>query len=158
MINGVGTADLPKTMLGKIDESKLSKAEEKQLKKTGQLECETCKKRKYKDGSDDPGVSYKSASHISTAQSASKVMSHEMEHYRRETSQAEQNDEKITSISVSTSMAICPECGKRYTSGGETRVTKRKDVQKESENNYFKNKTFDENIGKYFGKNVDVAL
>ena len=31
---------------------------------TGQEECETCKNRKYQDGSDEANVSFKSAAHV----------------------------------------------------------------------------------------------
>jgi PHP family Zn ribbon phosphoesterase len=81
-----------------------------------------------------------------------------MEHYRHETAQAIQDDEEILSISVSTRKAVCPECGATYTAGGQTRVVKRKDLQKESENQYFKNTAFEENIGKFFGKKIDTAV
>ena len=39
-------------------------------------ECETCKNRKYQDGSDEM-VSFKSAAHISPNAAASRVRSHE---------------------------------------------------------------------------------
>lgn len=157
MINGISN-NIKYNALGKIDESNLSNAEVKQLKRSGKIECQTCKERRYKDGSDDNGVSYQTPTYIEKNQSANKVMAHEMEHYRRETMSAEKNDEKIISIGVSTTKSVCPECGASYTSGGATSVTKRKDIHKESENNHFKNKSFEENIGKYFGKEIDTRL
>lgn len=42
-------------------------------------ECETCKNRKYKDGSDEM-VSFKSAAHISPESAMTKVKAHEQEH------------------------------------------------------------------------------
>ena len=42
-------------------------------RKSSPAECETCKNRKYKDGSDEM-VSFKSAAHISPAASAGRVM------------------------------------------------------------------------------------
>lgn len=39
-------------------------------------ECQTCKNRKYQDGSDE-NVSFKSASHISPASSGARVRAHE---------------------------------------------------------------------------------
>ena len=39
--------------------SDLSEAQIKAMKRSGQMECETCKNRKYKDGSDEANVSYK---------------------------------------------------------------------------------------------------
>ena len=50
------------------------------LKRTGQIECQACKERKYQDGSNDPGVSFKAPGHISPESSAAVVMSHEQEH------------------------------------------------------------------------------
>ena len=165
MVNGISNNtvnnsinNINYTAGGKIDEKNLSDAQVKQLKKSGKIECSTCKSRRYKDGSDDSGVSYQTPTHISKNQSANKVMAHEMEHYRRETAAAKRNGEKILSIGVSTKKAVCPECGSTYTAGGVTRVSKRKDAQKESENAHFRNKAFEEKIGKHFGKEVDTSL
>lgn len=85
-------------------------------------ECKTCEERKYQDGSDDPGVSFKTAAHISPEQAAATVRGHEMEHVVREQSKAEREDRKVVSQSVSIHTAICPECGKAYVSGGTTRT------------------------------------
>ncbi|MGN1100585.1 MAG: hypothetical protein ACI4RG_00210, partial [Huintestinicola sp.] len=52
-------------------------------------ECETCKNRKYQDGSDDPGVSFKSASKVAPDTAASAVRGHEMEHVYRNRAKAE---------------------------------------------------------------------
>ena len=43
-------------------------------------DCETCKERKYQDGSDENNVSFKTAAHISPESAASKVRAHENEH------------------------------------------------------------------------------
>ena len=48
-------------------------------RKSSPAECETCKNRKYQDGSDEM-VSFKSAAHISPEASASRVRAHEQEH------------------------------------------------------------------------------
>jgi hypothetical protein len=85
-------------------------------------ECQTCKNRKYVDGSSDPSVSYQSPAHISPEQSASKVMAHEREHVTNEQAKAQKEDRKVVSQTVSLSTAICPECGKVYVSGGVTRT------------------------------------
>lgn len=85
-------------------------------------ECKTCEQRKYQDGSDDPGVSFKTAAHISPEQAAAAVRGHEMEHVVREQSKAEREDREVISQSVSIHTAICPECGKAYVSGGTTRT------------------------------------
>ena len=89
--------------------------------------CQTCENRKYQDGSDDPGVSFKSAAKIAPEAAASAVRGHEMEHVYRNQAKAEREGRKIVSQSVRIKTAICPECGKPFVSGGETRtVTKPK--------------------------------
>lgn len=103
-------------------QKRLDKLEEKQDGK-----CQTCENRRYQDGSDDPGVSYKTATKISPEQAASAVKGHEMEHVYRNRAKAEREDRKVVSQSVTIHTGICPECGKPYVSGGETRtVTKAK--------------------------------
>ncbi len=88
-------------------------------------ECQTCKERKYQDGSDDPGVSFKTPTNVVPEQAASAVRGHENEHVVREQAKARQEDRKVVSQSVTYHTAICPECGKAYVSGGTTRtVTK----------------------------------
>lgn len=88
-----------------------------------EAECETCKQRKYQDGSDDPGVSFKTASHIDPDLAAAKVRGHEMEHVVREQAKALREGREVVSQSVSYRTAICPECGRVYVSGGTTRTT-----------------------------------
>lgn len=51
--------------------------------------CETCKNRRYQDGSDDASVSYQVPTNIPAEQAAVKVRSHEMEHVRHEKAKAE---------------------------------------------------------------------
>lgn len=88
-------------------------------------ECKTCAERKYQDGSDDPGVSFKTAAHISPDQAAAKVRSHEYEHVVREQAKAKREDREVVSQSVQLHTSICPECGRSYVSGGVTNtVTK----------------------------------
>lgn len=94
---------------------------------TGKEECQTCKNRKYKDGSDDPGVSFKTAGKISPGNVASRVRGHEQEHVVRERAKANRENKQVVSQSVTIKTDICPECGRAYVSGGETRtVTKSK--------------------------------
>jgi len=88
-------------------------------------ECQTCENRKYQDGSDDPGVSFKTATKLSPEEAATAVRGHEMEHVTREQAKAAREDRQVVSQSVTIKTAICPECGTVYTSGGTTRtVTK----------------------------------
>ena len=98
---------------------------------SGEKECQTCKERKYQDGSDDPGVSYQTPTHISPEQAASAVRGHEMEHVVREQASAEREGRRVVSQSVSMHTAICPECGRVYVSGGTTRTTTASDPQPE---------------------------
>lgn len=88
-------------------------------------ECQTCKERKYQDGSNDPGVSYKTPTNIDPSQAASSVRSHEQEHVTREQSKAQRDGREVVSQSVTLHTAICPECGKVYVSGGTTRTSTR---------------------------------
>ena len=90
-------------------------------KKSSPAECETCKNRKYQDGSDEM-VSFKSAAHISPEAAASRVRSHEQEHVSNAYKKASQNNGKVLSTNVSIKTSICPECGRSYVAGGETRT------------------------------------
>jgi len=89
--------------------------------------CQTCKNRKYQDGSNDPSVSFQAPTHIAPNQAASAVASHEGEHVAHEQAKAKQEDRKIVSQTVSLSTSICPECGRVYISGGVTRTITAKD-------------------------------
>ena len=90
-------------------------------------ECETCKRREYQDGSNDPGVSFKTPTHISPDQAGSAVRAHEQEHVTREQAKAAREGRKVISQSVSIHTAVCPECGRVYVSGGTTRTVTAKD-------------------------------
>lgn len=84
-----------------------------------QQECETCRKRKYQDGSDEM-VSFKTAQHISPQSAAARVRAHEQEHVSNAYTEAAQNNGKVLRASVAIHTAICPECGHTYVSGGVT--------------------------------------
>jgi len=86
---------------------------------TGGKECQTCKNRKYKDGSDEM-VSFKSAAHISPTQAPTAVRAHEMEHVSNAYNKASQEGGKVIRASVTIKTAICPECGRAYVAGGVT--------------------------------------
>ena len=97
-----------------------------QIRETGEEgKCETCEKRKYQDGSDDPSVSYQTPTRIDPDNAAAAVRGHEMEHVVHEQARAEREDRKVVSQSVTLHTGICPECGRVFVSGGTTRtVTK----------------------------------
>ncbi len=88
--------------------------------KTEDGECKTCENRKYQDESDDPGVSFKSASKISSGSAEAAVRGHEQEHVTRNQAKAERENREVVYQSVIIKRAICPECGDSYVSGGET--------------------------------------
>ena len=88
-----------------------------------EAECQTCKERKYQDESDDPGVSFKTATNVAPERAAAAVRGHEQEHVVREQAKAEREGRKVVSQSVTIHTGICPECGKTYVSGGTTRTT-----------------------------------
>lgn len=98
-------------------------------------ECQTCKGRKYQDGSNDPGVSFKTPTQISPEVAGSMVRAHEQEHVTREQSKAQREDRKVVSQNVVLRNGICSECGKVYVAGGTTRtVTKGTDDAQNQQN------------------------
>ncbi len=103
----------------------IAAGEDKAADKTGRLssqeECQTCKNRKYQDGSDE-NVSFKSAAHISPEAAGARVAAHEAEHVANAYTKAAEKDGKVINASVSLQTAICPECGRVYVAGGETRT------------------------------------
>lgn len=84
-----------------------------------QEECETCKNRKYQDGSDEM-VSFKAPGKIAPEQSYAKVMGHEREHVANAIAEGSKENKELVSVSVSLKTDICPECGRTYVSGGTT--------------------------------------
>ncbi len=96
---------------------------EKTLKQMGLIECATCAGRTYVDGSDDPGVSFKTPASIAPEASFAMVSSHEQEHVSNERADAAAEDREVVSQSVQIFMSVCPECGKHYASGGVTKTT-----------------------------------
>ncbi len=117
----------------------------------GKKECQTCKNRKYKDGSNDPGVSFKSAQGVSPEKAAGAVRSHEAEHVRRESAKAEREGAEVISQNVQIHTAVCPECGRTYVSGGTTTTT----TAKAAESEYKKSAEY--NKQDIRGGNVDMA-
>ncbi len=112
---------------------------------TEDAKCETCEKRKYKDGSDDPGVSFKNAQRVDPRMAQAAVRGHEMEHVVRERAKAAREGRKVVSQSVTYHTGICPECGKFYVSGGTTRTVTAEDNSDEYLDELFglKDKGFD---------------
>jgi hypothetical protein len=97
----------------------MDKTTETKKSKSTDYECRTCANRKYVDGSSDSGVSFQSPTQIDPSQAASAVRSHEQEHVTRNAAKAESEGMDARST-VAIHMAICPECGRSYVSGGTT--------------------------------------
>lgn len=88
-------------------------------KRAGRAECQTCKERKYQDGSDEM-VSFKAAAHISPESAGSVVMAHEQEHVANAYKKAALEGGKVLQANVQLHMGVCPECGRSYVAGGTT--------------------------------------
>lgn len=122
-------------------------------KKSSPAECETCKNRKYQDGSDED-VSFKSPAHINPNAAASRVRSHEQEHVNNAYKKAAENNGKVMSCNVSIHTDICPECGRTYVSGGTT-ATQIKYMNEQ--NPYQKEMKSSDAANKYRGMHLDIA-
>lgn len=120
----------------------------------GTEECETCEKRTYVDGSNENNVSFKTPGHISPEASAAKVSAHEYEHVRNAYQEDKEEGKELVSVSVSLKTAVCPECGKTYVAGGETRTLMRNGVE---ENPYEKQQKAYENFANGNVGQVDLA-
>ena len=121
-------------------------------RKSSPAECQTCKERKYQDGSDE-NVSFKSAQHISPEAAGARVRAHEQEHVANAYSKAEQQNGKVINASVTIHTAICPECGRTYVSGGTTHTQIKYNNEK---NPYQQNKKANDAMG-LVGQSVDLA-
>lgn len=132
--------------------------EEDEEKKSGiqkdpSEECQTCKNRKYKDGSDEM-VSYKSPTHISPQNAAAAVRAHEQEHVSNAYSKAANGNGKVLTASVSIHMAVCPECGRSYVAGGTTHTQ----IKYYNEDTPYQKELKSADRAKYVGMNLDVAV
>lgn len=89
--------------------------------KVNPIECETCKNRRYQDGSDEM-VSFKTPGKISPEESFAKVSAHEQEHVTNAIAEGSKPGKELISANVSLKTAMCPECGRAYVAGGTTRT------------------------------------
>lgn len=124
-------------------------------RKSSPAECETCRNRKYQDGSDEGDVSFKAAAHIDPNAAAARVRSHEQEHVSNAYQKASENNGKVVSCNVSIHTDICPECGRTYVSGGTT-ATQIRYVNED--NPYQKEMKSSDAANKYRGMNFDEAV
>ncbi|MBO4996751.1 MAG: hypothetical protein J6D02_01995 [Lachnospira sp.] len=120
-----------------------------------QKECQTCARRKYKDGSDEADVSFKTPGHISPEDSAAKVMAHEQEHVANARQEATADNKQLLSATVSLKLGVCPECGRTYVAGGETNTTMKTTTYNENNPYEQARKTVEGSFLR--GMNVDYA-
>ena len=156
MINGVNVSNryvIPVSDMGYVSPTGAGNDVESSSK-VKPVECQTCKNRKYVDGSDEADVSFKAPGHISPGESYSKVMSHEQEHVANARQKTAGNkNAKLLSATVSLKLGTCPECGKTYVAGGTTNTR----IQYSEENPYDKGRKVIE--GSFLaGQNVDEAV
>ena len=99
--------------------------------------CETCRERKYKDGSDEE-VSFKAPTHISPNAAGAAVRAHEGEHVSNAYKKAAMEGGRVIHCGVSIHTATCPECGRTYVSGGvtNTAIATPKDGNKDKKDPY----------------------
>ncbi len=121
--------------------------------KTSPEECQTCKERKYQDGSNEADVSFKAPGHISPEASASAVMAHEQQHVTNAYQKAAQKDGQVVSCSVSLHTAVCPECGTSYVSGGTTSTS----ISYPNESNPYQQNKIAQDAIRLKGANIDYA-
>ncbi len=122
-------------------------------KRVSPAECQTCKERKYKDGSDECDVSFQTAQHIDPSAAGARVRAHEGEHVSNAYQKAAKNGGKVLQASVAIHTAVCPECGRVYVSGGTT-TTK---IQYKNEDNPYVKNMKNKDRGLLSGMNLDVA-
>lgn len=127
-------------------------------KKVKQAECQTCKNRKYVDGSNEGDVSFKTPGHISPGQSAAKVMSHEQEHVANAIAEGNKPNKQLISSTVSLHTAVCPECGSVYVSGGTTHTVMKETNSSNSNENPYARLQQQMNRNLLSGMNFDMAV
>ena len=121
-------------------------------RKSSPAECETCKNRKYQDGSDE-NVSFKSPTHISPQSAGAAVRAHENEHVSNAYKKAAQGNGQVISAGVSLHTAVCPECGRSYISGGETNTM----IKYTNENNPYQKELKNADATILRGANLDLT-
>ncbi|MBD5129514.1 MAG: hypothetical protein HDT43_06275 [Ruminococcaceae bacterium] len=130
--NEQSRSDLLDKKIGNI-ENRIENLQKRLDKLKEKGECETCKNRRYQDESDDPSVSFQSASKISKGGAEAAVRGHEYEHVNHNRAKADREGKEIVYQSVIIKHGICPECGDTYVAGGETTtVTRSKPEQPEA--------------------------
>lgn len=94
--------------------------------RNGQAQCQTCAQRAYQDQSNDGGVSFQAARHISASTAGVVVTSHEHEHVAAcAADSSTESGGVVKSSTVGLEYGKCPECGRTYIKGGVTKTTTR---------------------------------
>ncbi|GHU49288.1 hypothetical protein FACS1894127_2150 [Clostridia bacterium] len=83
-------------------------------------ECETCKKRRNKDISDDPGASLQSPDSLSKVEEEGNIRAHDHRHLSHEQANGENEGRDVVSQNMVIHYDVCPECGRPYIPGGTT--------------------------------------
>ena len=122
-------------------------------RKSSPAQCETCRNRKYQDGSDEGNVSFKTASHVSPESAGARVRAHEGEHVSNAYKKAAQKNGKVVNASVSIHTSVCPECGRTYVSGGVTNTM----IKYANEDNPYTKNQKQLDAAKFKGANIDYA-
>jgi len=137
-----------------VSSSGLKTDDAKQSGRVSPSECETCKNRKYQDGSDEM-VSFKTAQHMDPLEAGNRVRAHEMEHVTNAYDKAEVDGGEVLSASVQIHTAVCPECGTTYVSGGTTTSQ----IKYSNEDNpYQKARKMQDAASGLVGSSVDLAV
>lgn len=140
-VTGIG-ADEEKGQAGKIGRT------------SSPQECETCKNRKYQDGSNEMNVSFKSAAHISPEAASSEVRAHEGMHVKNAYAKASKANGQVVSANVAIHTSVCPECGRTYVSGGTTTTA----IRYPNESNPYQQSRKSQDSLSTAGANVDYAV
>ena len=119
------------------------------------VECQTCKNRKYVDGSNEPDVSFKTPGKIAAGESYAKVSAHEREHVANAIQKSSKPGAKLISANVTLKMGVCPECGRSYVSGGTTST--KISYPNEQTNPYARNQK-SADAAMLIGSNLDLAV
>lgn len=120
-------------------------------------ECQTCKNRKYVDGSNEGDVSFKTPAHIAPNNAAATVMSHEREHVSNAIAEGNKEGKELINATVSLHTSVCPECGRVYVSGGTTHTTIRSTIGSSQKLNPYLKRQADLNYEMAAGANLDLS-
>lgn len=145
------------TPVNQKKENSIENADPDKKKKPGRRsspeECETCKNRKYQDGSDEANVSFKTAAHVSPEAAGAAVRAHENQHVKNAYNKAEKNNGEVLSATVSIHTAICPECGRSYISGGTTNTQ----IKYTNESNPYQQELKSADASRLLGANINLS-